>query len=176
MCVASILEAGGPKGSTDSKAGHEFTTPGTYTCLETELTPFFYATRARLEGPREKPFTWNDQWSWPPVQFLFRGAETRAGAEQVKLKTNGSDMQRIYRQDDHVLWFELQVWIGVTMTEGGHKTNEYMVCPFIDGSRRSTRLIKKQHMKLELTPGDNYDAAYATLEGVQARAAASASN
>ena len=47
ITLAGILEAGGPKGSSYPSA-HGFTIPGVYCCLESELSPFAYATRGRI--------------------------------------------------------------------------------------------------------------------------------
>ena len=126
MCVASILESGGPKGSRGH--GHEFTTLGDYTCEESELSPFFYATRARVCLPEQR---YDDELfhNWPMCQFVFRGAETVYGATRHKEKSHGEDYQWIDREDNDVMWYELQVRIGVTMPEGGHKCNEYAISP-----------------------------------------------
>jgi len=46
MSLASILEAGGPKGSREDE--HDCAVPGLYTCPDGELSALDYGTRARL--------------------------------------------------------------------------------------------------------------------------------
>ena len=139
--AAAILEAGGPKGSRNPDE-HEFTTPGLYTCPDGELSPLSYATRARIVMHHDLHTTENlDIWSQPCAQFVFRGDELEDGARDKKVKSFGQDSQWIYKEDHHVNWTELQVWIGVPLHEKG-EVGLFACAPCFDGSRRCTRLFR----------------------------------
>ena len=139
--VAAILEAGGPKGSRNPDE-HEFTTPGLYTCPDGELSPLGYATRARIVMHHDLQDKDNvDICSRPCAQFVFRGDELTDGERNKKVKSFGEDSQWIYREDHHVNWTELQVWIGVPLTSKGH-VGLFACAPSFDGSRRCTRLFR----------------------------------
>ena len=110
MCVAAILEQGGPAISEGQV--HEFgSTTSIYTCDETELAPFQHATRARILKP-DQQFTGAEHASWPPCQFIFRGVETMHGAATKSVRSYGYDHQAIYPDKDGAMWTELQVWVG----------------------------------------------------------------
>ena len=87
--LASILEAGGPKGSTVA-GEHEYTILGLYACLDSMLAPFNYGTRARIVMHHTDVFG-NKQYptDLPWAQFLFRGEETVEGQAQLKVKSCG---------------------------------------------------------------------------------------
>ena len=139
MCVAAILESGGPLPSANA-AVHEFTTPGVYTCEESELSPLWHATRARLQTATRRygPAQYSD---WPMCQFVFRGAETVAGFRTRKVRPYGGDYQWIYDTPNSVAWYELQVWVGVAPTQQGERHGLYDISPVMQDSRRTTRLI-----------------------------------
>ena len=143
MCVAAILENGGPKGSREG--GHEFWTPGVYTCIASETTPYMYASRAYigLPGDDTEKFTPWDAAEKPYSLFVFCGCETEEGKEFMKTRKTGSEMQRIYKEDYLVFWKELRVWIGCPVTEKSPFSHYHSVEHYIPGDRRSTRLIKK---------------------------------
>ena len=139
--VAAILEAGGPKGSRNPDE-HEFTTPGLYTCPDGELSPLGYATRARIVMHHDLQTNDNvDISSRPCAQFVFRGDELIDGDRNKKVKSFGEDSQWIYREDHHVNWTELQVWIGVPLSTKDH-VGLFACAPCFDGSRRCTRLFR----------------------------------
>ena len=139
--VAAILEAGGPKGSRNPDE-HEFTTPGLYTCPDGELSPLGYATRARIVMHHDLQTKDNvDIYSRPCAQFVFRGDELVDGDKNKKVKSFGEDSQWIYREDHHVNWTELQVWIGVPLSSKDH-VGLFACAPCFDGSRRCTRLFR----------------------------------
>eukprot|EP00969_Alexandrium_andersonii_P126380 5586456-Alexandrium_andersonii.AAC.1 len=48
--VAAICEHGRICASDDASKGHEYTTPGVYTCPLGETTPFQYATPSYIEA------------------------------------------------------------------------------------------------------------------------------
>ena len=139
--AAAILEAGGPKGSRNPDE-HEFTTPGLYTCPDGELSPLGYATRARIVMHHDLNTKENvDIGSQPCTQFVFRGDELADGARDKKVKSFGEDSQWIYKEDHHVNWTELQVWIGVPLFHKDH-VGLFACAPCFDGSRRCTRLFR----------------------------------
>ena len=77
----------------------------------------------------------------PCTQFVFCGEELVDGQLTKKVKSFGCDHQWIYREDHHVNWTELQIWIGIaasTQIEAG----VYACAPCFDGARRCTRLRK----------------------------------
>ena len=143
MSLAAILEAGGPKGSRKS-GEHEFTTPGLYTCPDSAVSPFEYATRARIIMDHDcVNYEYGDFTKQPCTQFVFRGEELVDGQLTKKVKSFGADHQWIYKEDYHVNWTELQVWIGIpvfTQVEAGI----YCCAPCFDGARRCTRLRRAE--------------------------------
>ena len=95
LLVAAVLEACGPKGSR-VEGEHEFPTLGLYTCPDGELTPFSYATRARIVMDQSERNSTNSDVGWMPfTQFIFRGDETVEGAATKNIKTCGGDHQHI---------------------------------------------------------------------------------
>jgi hypothetical protein len=76
-----------------------------------------------------------DIWSQPCAQFVFRGDELEDGARDKKVKSFGQDSQWIYKEDHHVNWTELQVWIGVPLHEKG-EVGLFACAPCFDGARR----------------------------------------
>ena len=84
MSVAAVLEAGGPKGSRN-KDEHEFTTLGLYTCPDGEVSPLYYANRARIIMDHEYLTPDNGEyWMLPCTQFVFRGEELIEGQHTKK--------------------------------------------------------------------------------------------
>ena len=59
------------------------------------------------------------------------------------MRPNGTETQRIYKEDYHVFWKELRVWIGCPVTERSPFSHYHTVAHYVAGDRRSTRLIKK---------------------------------
>ena len=113
MSVASVLEAGGLKGSREAGV-HEFTTPG-LDCLDGELSLCSFATRGRISlSMTERDPQDDDLWPIPSTQLVVRGEETVLGSRHVVKTKFGQDVQRIYSCDDNVAWMELQVWVGIT--------------------------------------------------------------
>jgi hypothetical protein len=76
----------------------------------------------------------------PLTQFIFRGYETVEGATTKKVKSGGEDHQHIYLKDEHVIWKELQVWIGVPSFEASESAC-FQTADCFDGARRCTRLL-----------------------------------
>ena len=69
---------------------HEFTTLGLYTCPESELAPFRYATRARIVMEHAENFDDNNHLiAMPATQFIFRGEELVDGFAQRKVQSFG---------------------------------------------------------------------------------------
>ena len=163
MCVAAILESGGPLPSMN-EAVHEFSYPGVYTCEESELSPLWHATRARIQAASHK-YDVAQHSAWPMCQFVFRGAETVTGLRTRKTRTYGNDMQLIYERPGSVAWYELQVWIGVAPVDAGDRHGLYDVSPVWQDSRRTTRLVKRQCTKLQLGTGCAYSPVVGTLDG-----------
>ena len=79
--------------------------------------------------------------SQPCAQFVFRGDELIDGDRNKKVKSFGEDSQWIYKEDHHVNWTELQVWIGVPLFHKDH-VGLFACAPCFDGSRRCTRLFR----------------------------------
>ena len=140
MCVAVVLENGEVAGSRES--GHEFTTPGVYTCEEHELTPLSYGTRGIIGSGRDGR-SYKSLWDeyGPAAQFVFRGRETSEGARRVVSRSMGSDQQLIYPMDNMVVWDELQVWIGIPIQTADY-VGVYHTAIYDYGARRPTRLVK----------------------------------
>jgi hypothetical protein len=76
----------------------------------------------------------------PLTQFIFRGDETVEGAASKKVRSCGEDHQHIYLKDEHVIWKELQVWIGVPIFEASEAAC-FQTAACFDGARRCTRLL-----------------------------------
>ena len=84
MSLASILDAGGPKGSRIEDE-HEFTEPGLYTCPDGELSALDYGTRSRLIMDLTETYLEDVcPYSRPCAQFIFRGEETVEGVAKQK--------------------------------------------------------------------------------------------
>jgi hypothetical protein len=62
------------------------------------------------------------------------------GAATKKVKSCGEYHQHIYLEDDHVIWKELQVWIGVPIFEASEAAC-FQTAACFDGARRCTRLL-----------------------------------
>ena len=161
MCVAAILECGGPLPSHTEV--HEYTYPGVYTCEESELTPLWFGTRARIQTSSIR-YDGTQYGSWPVCQFVFRGMETTKGYSARRDRTYGEETQWIYRDAEDVLWYEMQVWVGVAPQNRGERSGLYEVSPIRDASRRATRLVKRTNTKLQLVADSEYDPQVHTLE------------
>jgi len=152
LTLAAILEAAGPKGSREE--GHEYVVAGTYTCEEAELTPLSYASRAIISGPDDRDYNFmseSDYNNRPFAQFILSGRETKAAAELLAAdkkytRNMGSERQRIYPDDNHIMWDTLQVWIGIAPQNRGEHQASYRAAPAYDGTRRTTRLVKTSKM------------------------------
>ena len=139
LCLAACLQAGGPKGS--AVAGeHDFTIPGVYACLDGQLAPFDYATRARVAMHHAEAFRDNATPHLPLTHSIFRGEETAEGAGARTIRSFGCDQQYIYPEDHHVLWNGLQVWIGYPMKDKC-EIGIFSIAPCFDGSRRCARVL-----------------------------------
>ncbi|MFM7982079.1 MAG: hypothetical protein ACKPKO_22450, partial [Candidatus Fonsibacter sp.] len=140
------LEAGGPKGSR--KAGeHEFSDLGLYTCLDGELGPMLYGSRARIIMSHDLVGPVKDYWSQPCAQFVFRGDELMEGQQMKNIRSFVGDHQWVYKEDYRVNWTELQVWIGVPVPEKA-EVGVYACAPCFDGSRRCTRPLNADQWNL----------------------------
>ena len=97
----------------------ESTVKDMYTCLHSVATPHDYASRAYVGIPGVDQGLF-EPWAAggnPYAQFVFYGHEAKEGLEQVSLRPSGTETQRIYKEDYHVFWKELHVWIGCPATE-----------------------------------------------------------
>ena len=78
---------------------------------------------------------------WMPLtQFIVRGDETVEGAATKKERSCGEYHQHICLKDEHVIWKELQVWIGVPIFEASEAAC-FQTAACFDGARRCTRLL-----------------------------------
>ena len=163
MCVASILEAGGPQVS-ETYGFHEYTLSGMYCAPESETTAFQYASRCRILCRNERGAAgtvWSEQFYKPTTQFVFRGIEqphgktaldaTKASRHNLRRERDfGGETQLIYTTSDLVKWTELQVWIGC----GQRIQGEFAIfeCPGgFEKSRRGSRLARP-YLKFKSDP------------------------
>ena len=143
--------------------GYGYHAPGMYTYEETELTPFSSAARARICLP-DQEYTEEQFQTWPMCQFICRGAETSEGAQRRHVTSFAGEQTWNYPSPEHVMWSELQVWIGVAVQNEDQRVSSYHVSPVRDRGRQVTRLIRREFQ--QTTPDrQRLDARWSTSEG-----------
>ena len=108
LSVPAVFEVGGPKGSTIA-VEHEVTTPGFYTCPDSDLTVLLRREGTICHGPCRPIRRQHCPQCHTRHTVCFRGEETVEGVAHRKVKSLGcTDQQYICARNNHIIWNELQ--------------------------------------------------------------------